>query len=102
MEVYEPIGGESISETAEYMVALAKHTKGRVTAKFNGITLTVRPCDNPDAIVQYYRIESKRCREDYENSPEYKRQQDEDLMRESALAVTLEQMRPRDHGGSNS
>ena len=68
MKTYEPMAGENVSETAKRMVALAKKTKGAVTAKFNDIALTAKPGDNPDAIVQYYQTESNRRHEEYVNS----------------------------------
>ena len=77
MKTYEPMADESVSETAKRMVALAKETRGPVTAKFNNVVLTVKPGDNPDAVVRYYQTESNRHHEEYVNSPEYKEQQRE-------------------------
>lgn len=107
MKTYEPMAGENISETAKRMVALAKKTKGPVTAKFNDIALTAKPGDNPDAIVQYYQTKSNRRHEEYVKSPEYKKRQREaqeaqrrqDLMLKGALAAAPEKMTLRDEEG---
>jgi len=107
MKTYEPMAGENVSETAKRMVALAKKTKGPVTAKFNDIALTAKPGDNPEAIVQYYQTESNRRHEEYVKSPEYKKrqreakeaQQRQDLMLKGALAVAPEKMTLRDEEG---
>ena len=107
MKTYEPMAGKNVSETAKRMVALAKKTKGPVTAKFNDIAFTARPGDNPDAIVQYYRTESNRRHEKYVKSPEYKKRQREakeaqrrqDLMLKGALAAAPKKMTLRDEEG---
>ena len=107
MQCYEPIVGENVSETARRMVALAQKTKDAVTGKFNDIALTAQPGDNPDAIVQYYQIESDRRHEEYMKSPEHKKRQREakesqerqDLILKGALAAAPEKMALRDEGG---
>ncbi len=108
MKTYEPMAGENVSETAKRMVALAKKTKGVVTAKFNDIALTAKPeTDSPDAIVQYYQTELNRRHEVYVKSPEYKKRQREaeedqrrqDLMLKGALAAAPEKMTLRDEEG---
>lgn len=73
MKTYKPMTSENISETAKQMVALAKETRGFVTAKFNDIELVAKPDDNPDAIVQYYQTELNRRQEEYLKSPECKK-----------------------------
>ncbi len=98
MKTYKPMCGEDITETAKNMVALAKKTKGPVTAEFNDIALTAKPGSNSDAIVQYYKTELKRRHEEYVESPEYKDLQREaekaqrrkDLMSKEALATAPE------------
>lgn len=107
MKTYEALAGENVSETAKRMVALAKKTKGAVTAKFNDIALTAKPGDNPESIVKYYQTESNRRHEEYVKSPEYKKRQREaeetqrrqDLMLKSALAGTPKKMALRDEEG---
>lgn len=107
MKTYKPMIGEDVSETIDRMVALAKETKGPVTAKFNDIALTAKPGDNHNAILQYYRTESNRRHEEYVKSPEYKKRQCEaeeaqrrqDLMLEDALAIAPKKMALRDEEG---
>lgn len=107
MKTYEPLAGENVSETAKRMVALAKKTKGPVTAKFNDIALTAKPGDNPESIVKYYETESNRRHEEYVKSPEYKKRQREaeeaqrrqDLMLKGALAAAPKKMTLRDEEG---
>lgn len=104
MRTYEPLPGESIGKTAKQMVALAQKTKGTVTADFNGIALTAKPGDNPDAIVKRFETEANRQHEEYINSAEYKKEQCEaeeaqrrhDLMLKRALAAAPEKMTVRD------
>ena len=79
MRTCEVMAGEHISKTAKRMVALAKKTKGPVTAKFNDIALTAKPGDKPEAIVQHYQTKSNRRHKKYVRSPEYKRLQREAL-----------------------
>ena len=107
MKTYKPMVGDTVSGTAKRMVALAKKTKEPVTAEFNDITLTAKPDDNPDAIVQYYQTESNRRREEYVKSPEYKKRQHEaeeaqrrqDLTLKGALAAAPRKMTLRDEEG---
>lgn len=107
MKTYIPLAGENVSETAKRMVALAKKTKGPVTAKFNDIVLTANPGDNPESIVKYYQMESDRRHQEYVNSPEYKERQREteeaqrrqDLTLRGALAAAPEKMMLRDEKG---
>lgn len=108
MKTYEPLAGENVSETAKRMVALAKKTKGPVTAKFNDIVLTAKPGDNPETIVKYYQTESNRRHKEYVKSPEYKKRQQreaqeaqrrQDLMLKGALVAAPEKMTLRDEEG---
>lgn len=107
MKTYEPMAGESITETAKQMIALAKKTKGVVKAKFNDIEITAKPGDKFDTIVEYYQTESKRRHDEYVSSPEYKKRQREaeeaqrrqDLMLKGALAAAPEKMTLRDEEG---
>lgn len=64
MKTYETGAGENIFYTAKRMVALARRTNDTVKAKFNRITLTAKPGDSPDAIMQYYdrRHKARRTR----------------------------------------
>lgn len=67
----EPTCGDSISDTASAMTALADNTGDTVTADFNQITLTATPGTAPSDIVAFYWAESQRRQAAYEASPEY-------------------------------
>ena len=54
MNTFEPMAGEHVSTTAERMIALAKETKGNVTAKFNDIELTATEDSTAEDIVAGY------------------------------------------------
>lgn len=53
---YKPIAGESISQIAQRMVALARIKSTTVTTTFNGIKLKATRLSEPINIETYYRI----------------------------------------------
>ena len=69
MKTYEPMAGEDVSETAKRIVAMANKSKQAVQANFNDITLTAKPGDKAQAIVEFYQKESNRRHEAYKKSP---------------------------------
>lgn len=75
MKKYEPMCGETVSETAKRMVELATRTGETVKAKFNDITLTAKPSTKAETITKYYSKEGDRRHKAYINSPRYKEQQ---------------------------
>ncbi len=70
-QVYNPHPGDSITNTASAMVALAVETNDTVTASFNDITITATSATPPGDVVAAYWSESTRRREAYEASPEH-------------------------------
>ena len=72
MNTYEPMAGENISETAERMIALAKETKGSVTAKFNDIELTATEDSIAEGIVSGFQTKMAEAAATYRSSPEGK------------------------------
>ena len=60
MKIYETLGGEHITISAAHMVDLVKKTKDSVKTEFNGVTLTAKPGDKPDQIVQRYKNRIRR------------------------------------------
>jgi hypothetical protein len=68
--IYEPEGGEMITDTAHRMVAMAQNRKTFVTAEFNGIELCATADSNPDEIVRRFHAEMERRAEEYRASPE--------------------------------
>ena len=70
---YEPSAGESINETADQMVTLARTGGGTVTATFNDIELHATPTTDAASIVAFYTGECDRRRREYEASPKGQR-----------------------------
>ena len=107
MQEYEPMCGETINRAAERMVALANETDDIVVAEFNGIKIYAHPMCSPEPIVAYYQDESRRRHEEYVNSPEYKKQQQEvrearerqEAALKGALAASPEKMTLSDPEG---
>lgn len=89
MKTYEPLGGDSITHTAEEMVKLANFTGQPVTAMFNDIPLDTAPGGDPDGIVRSYTEEMERQRQEYEASPEYAKRQQEMKERDEQKARDL-------------
>lgn len=74
MNTYEPTAGENISTTAERIIALAKETKGSVTAKFEGIELTVTEDSTAEDVVSGFQTRiDEAAAETYHKSPEGQR-----------------------------
>ena len=73
MNTYEPMAGENISTTAERMIALAKETKGSVTAKFNDIELMATEDSTAEDIVGGFQTKIAESSGKYRTPPERKR-----------------------------
>jgi len=69
----QPMNSENVSTAAERMIALAKETKGSVTAKFNDIELTATEDSTVEDIVSGFHIKIAEDAEKYRTSPEGKR-----------------------------
>lgn len=67
------MNSENVRTTAERMIALAKETKGSVTAKFNDIELTATEDSTVEDIVSGFHIKIAEDAEKYRTSPEGKR-----------------------------
>ena len=95
MEIYEPMTGENISETARQMIKLSSEKNTAVWARFNDIELTATSITDVPAIMAHYERESNLRHEAYVNSPEYSPRRREaegarqrhDLLLKGALAV---------------
>ena len=77
MQEYEPRCGETINRTANKMVELANESDDIVVAEFNGIKIYAHPMCSPEPIIAYYQDKTRRRYEEYVNSSEYKKQQQE-------------------------
>jgi len=69
----QPMNSENVRTTAERMIALAKETKGSVTAKFNDIELTATEDSTVEDIVSGFHIKIAEDAEKYRTSPKGKR-----------------------------
>lgn len=67
------MNSENVSTAAERMIALAKETKGSVTAKFNDIELTATEDSTVEDIVSGFHIKIAEDAEKYRTSPKGKR-----------------------------
>src|SRR4051812_16508586 len=67
---YEPLAGETISETAREICRLATERGCPVSAKFNDTELIAQPGDEAGAIERAFWAESRRRSEEYARSPE--------------------------------
>ncbi len=68
--VYEPMAGETISQTGQAMCRLAQSKGVAISATFNDIPLMAKPGDDTGDIERAFWAESKRRRDEYDKSPE--------------------------------
>ena len=66
---YDPLAGTHIDDAAAELVAIANRHQRPAWMRFNDITLTAQPGDNPSQIAAAYHTESERRRVAYQESP---------------------------------
>lgn len=77
MKKYEPMVGDSIQETCRVLVDMANGSGEPASASFNEVEVVANPGDNASALVEQFHNECNRRHEEYVNSPEYKKRQEQ-------------------------
>jgi len=109
MKTYDPFSDITIDKTAENMIGWANTANEPIQTQFNGVSITVRPSDNPETIIQNYLAKLDRHSKEYINSPAHKKQQQKsqeihkrhNRLLDKALSTAPAKMTLRDEDGWN-